>query len=336
MDKTKKNQHKFFSFTELQRQRNYFEYYYDEMMSYYLLNPMTGEKIMHTNYDLIDRAQSLWTEPIRPNYIASAEALMSNNVHSIILQPQTYQSRRRGIYRRFRGFRSQKDAANHIITVARGYLARKLVRQLIRQRYCKIFDPSTKLYYFQDNHDPNAETSWYKPRLAYIDDILVNNILDANDYMQGMKYSDRNGIDGPYYQLSRCGKGRKTRAIHNAFLYSHPLRDVAVTRHEQIDIDTLAIGSVVPWLDKSALVDVRMTEYEYIRTVESSKDWGKIIDCMKAYAENEYVQVYGFFSLAKNDVPMDSFGLLDLVSMPSLYIDIYIRSYNLDHWLTEC
>jgi hypothetical protein len=320
MGPPKKVQNRILSYGELQRQRNYFEYRYDEqMLSYYLLNPMTGEKIPQTNYDLIDRAMSIWIEPVRPNYIASAEAIMSSNVHSIILNPQTYQARRRGVYRRFRGYRSQYDAASHIITVARGFLARKRVRQLIRQRYCKVFDPNTKLYYFQDNHDPNAETSWYKPRLAYIDDILVNNILDADDYMQGAKYSDRSGIDGPYYRLGRCGKAMKSRAEHSAFLDKNPKRESAVTRHEQIDLESIQIGSVIAWLDKSALVDVQMTDYEFMRTVESAKDWGRVIECMRSEPDNEYIQLYGFFSFAKNEVPVDSSGLLDLVSHRSIH-----------------
>lgn len=301
------------SYSDLQRQRNYFEYRYDERtLTYYLFNPITGEKILHTDYDNVDRSQSLWMEPTKPFFTATRDTVSSSVHNSIILTPPSYTSRQYGscVYRRFRGWKNTTLAANHIVTVARGFLARLVVRNWIKRRYCKVYDPNTQLYYFQDCENLNSETSWYKPRFAYIDDIGTNNVLDAEDYLLGSKYSNGNILDGPYYKQTSVGKKNKARAIHHAFVPENEEKKRAVMRHSDIDLDKYPLGSVISWIDGSSVKTSIMTEYAFIRAAESAKDWSYVIHYMKQEAKNQLILIYGFSSFAKSFVPVDNSGLL--------------------------
>lgn len=119
----------------------------------------------------------------------------SNNVETIELYPEFYASRRWGV-RKFYGYdNNQEAAANHIITVMRGFMARLGLRRYFRARYqlqeCKY---SGYLYYV-DKYQPQEDTNWFKPRLAFPGDIQLSTALvaiDPDDPMQGKKYSRLN------------------------------------------------------------------------------------------------------------------------------------------------
>ena len=312
----KKNQvKKKLTFYEQERQRNYFEYRFDEdNICHFLFNPITGEKLPHTDYDVVDRAKSLWCTPTKPNLRAPKDR--DAHVYSVILCSVPYQSRVFGacVYRRFRGWKTKILAANHIVTVSKGFLSRQLVRRMICKRFYKVLDTPTQLYYFQDNFDNSKETSWYKPRLAYGDNIFTNTFLNS-EYVIPSKYSYQNVLQGPYYKLSSCGKANKTRAVNHAFIPKNEVNESPVISHSEIDLDKSAIGSIISWIDGSTTVNMVMTEYEYIRTAESTNDWSRVIKYMTQDTSNSFLQIYGFFSFSKSFVPVDNSGLLHPVRL---------------------
>jgi hypothetical protein len=155
--------------------------------------------------------------------------------------------------RDFDGWGSKEAAALHLTAVARGFLARKRLSHNFRQRYSTLACPFSSYLYFLDSEHPQAETSWYKPRLALPDDIRPYEVIDEEDFMRGKKFSDINFAAGPLYTTGKFGKGSKIHAIASIEAFHKPnlWRDQAINTVEAIDIETSPLGSIIAWLDGS-------------------------------------------------------------------------------------
>lgn len=284
---------------------DYFEYRMNsDGYSYYLFNPYTGETLFNIELEGIDRTKSLWC-PVEKN--------ISKNTQSIGLYPEFYGSRRWG-RRPFKGWNTDEDAATHIAAVARGFLARRRLSSYFKGRYCKILSPETGYYYFYDSQNPNSEPSWFKPLLAFPDDIGLYIEEDPEDYLKMDKYSYHDYKYGPYLHLDALGKGTVARTHHEAFIPVNPWRDIAVNRQEDIDLEKAPLGSIIAWLEDSKAIAILIDEYAQMRAAIAENNWGRVLHYMEKSPDNNICQIFGYFSFAKSDIPLDSTGILSFVS----------------------
>lgn len=110
-------------------------------------NPYTGETILETNMEFLDRKWSYWALP---------DKYPKHEARNIQLLPEFYLSRRWG-RRKFQGYVDVEAAAAHIVTVARGFLARLHLKQYYRARYYKVLDKNSSYFYFIDRLDQSGE-----------------------------------------------------------------------------------------------------------------------------------------------------------------------------------
>jgi hypothetical protein len=280
---------------------------------YYLFNPWTGETIFNTK--ILDRSISLWVEP---------EKYPSDNAVNTFIYPEYYASRRWG-RRKFLGFNSFDDAATHICSVARGFLARQRLRLLFRSRFYTSIDKFSGYYYFVDSKYPEVEPTWYKPRLAFPDDIKPFVGFDPDDYMNGDKFSNHDHTRGPFLKVAGLSKINKIKPKHNVFFIENKIRENALKKYEDIDIDNISFNSVLPWMDSLKVVDLKINEYHIMRTAICDNNWNRVLIYMKKYSDNIYIQIFGFNCFAKSEIPLDSFKNINDVMLLFLFYFVFLR-----------
>lgn len=310
------------NFADIRRKWNIFEYRWsDETDSYYMFNPWTGETIFDTNLELLDRTKSMWAPP---------EKYPSENAVTVSIYPEFYASRRWG-RRRFTGWESEYAAATMIAALVRGYLARLLLRRIFKERFILEFDANSGYYYFIDTENRHLDTSWYKPLLAFPNDIELIPVEDPEDYMRGNKFSKQDTTVGPFLKIAGPNKHMTTRAEQSAFLVRNEWRDTALSSYEEIDVDKVPIGSVIPWMLGMKCGSLLVTEFHAVRAAITNGNWSRTLQFMKSNSDNILIQIYGFHSFSKTEVPLDDSGLLNFVSLllrGSLFIIILSCTSN--------
>jgi len=300
-------------YSEKKRRYDHFEYRWDSNNNaFYLFNPYTGETIMSANVELVHRLTSLWAPP---------EKYPSTHAETIQLLPEWYLSRRWG-RRRFNGWASADAAAVHMTAIARGFLTRLWLKRYYQSRYYKVLD-STGYYYFIDTYYPDQEAKWYKPLLAFPDDIQPLEVENPNDYLKGKKFSKSSFDQGPFLKVCGLSKHDVGRAECDSFLIPNPIRDHALKHYEDIDLDCLPLGEVVAWMDSDKLSSLVLNEFHYIRAAICHNNWDRVLSIMKEHPENLNIQIFGFHSFSKTTVPMDVSGYIDYVSHNNLTILSY-------------
>eukprot|EP00601_Ochromonadales_sp_CCMP2298_P012767 CAMPEP_0173268220 /NCGR_PEP_ID=MMETSP1142-20121109/30201_1 /TAXON_ID=483371 /ORGANISM="non described non described, Strain CCMP2298" /LENGTH=559 /DNA_ID=CAMNT_0014204429 /DNA_START=186 /DNA_END=1862 /DNA_ORIENTATION=- len=285
-------------YSEIKRRYDSFEYRWSkESKSYYMFNPWTGETIFDTNLEMLDRRMSMWAEP---------DSIPSMKAQNAVLYPEFYASRRWG-RRRFPGW----DSDVHIASVARGFLARMWMRRYYRARFHTKSDKFSGYYYFVDSLNPDLDTTWFKPRLAFPGDVLLLKEEDALDYMKGEKYSRQDFKLGPLFKVSGLNRADKVRSELTAFYVENPWKTQAIRSYEEIDLENTPIGAVVSWMDGEFAGELRMTPFTLVRTALANEGWAGVLRVMDEEADNFIVQLYGIHSFAKTDVPLDVSLLLD-------------------------
>lgn len=292
-------------YSEYKRRQDCFEYRWDKTRgSYFLFNPWTGETIFSTSLELLNRQYSMWGPP---------DKYPSKSSQNIQLFPENYCSRRWG-RRRFHGWESPEAAAVHITAVARGFLARLYLRRYFQERYYLKLDPFSGYYYFFDTFFPEADTSWYKPRLAFFDDIKVYVPPDPDDYLQGNRYSKLDFRVGPLIKVVGLNKLDAGRADVGAFLIANPERQAAIRRYEEFDLENISVGDDVIIFDGHRPTHLQINEYHIMRAAICENNWARTIEYMRRFPDNLLIQLYGFHNFAKSEVPMDGSGVIDYVS----------------------
>jgi hypothetical protein len=298
------------SYVEIKRRYDCFEYRWNsQTRQYYLFNPWTGETIFDTNLEMLDRSKSMWATPDR---------FPSEHAQNVQLYPEFYSSRRWG-RRKFIGWETNDAAAVHIAAVARGFLARNALRRYYRARYYTKVDHFSGYYYFVDNMNPDEDTNWYKPRLAFPDDILPYSEDDPEDYMKGDKYSRQNFTLGPVYVVGGLNKHDVVRADLAAFYVENKWRNAAVGTFKEIDLENASLGSVVAWMEGTKATKLHMNSFNTIRASLTKYGWSGVIQCMNSYPEDIVMQMYGFHSFSKTEVPMESCDILSFVSFDFVF-----------------
>jgi len=288
-------------YSEIKRRNDCFEYRWNiETQGYYLFNPWTGETIFDTNLELLDRGKSMWAMPDR---------FPSSKAQNVMLYPEFYGSRRWG-RRRFNGWSSEAAAAIHITAVGRGFLARQALRRYYRERFFTKTDQFSGYFYFVDRMNPDQDTTWWKPILAFPNDILPLVEDDPEDYMKGKKYSRQDFTLGPIFKVSGLNKSVKSRAKLEAFYAENSWKQQAVKKFEDIDMDQTPVGSVIAWMDGEFASSLRMSPFNMIRTALTTEGWGGVLRLMKASPDDIVIQLYGYHSFGKTHVPIDVSGLL--------------------------
>lgn len=291
-------------FDEIKRRYDCFEYRWNtESQGYYLFNPWTGETIFDTNLEVLDRGRSMWAAP---------DKFPSDKAQTVSLYPEFYCSRRWG-RRRFSGFATFEDAATHIAAVGRGYIARKALRRYYRARYHTKVDNFSGYFFFVDNLNPEMDTVWYKPRLAFPDDILPLVEEDPEDYMKGKKYSRQDFTKGPIYKVAGLNKANLARADLAAFYIENDWRKQAVATYKDIDLTKGTKDSVIAWMEGGKATKLRMDSFNTVRTSLTQGGWRAVLQCMQDHSDDLVMQMYGFHSFSKTDVPIDVSGILAFV-----------------------
>ena len=310
------------------RKYNYFEYRYDRYAkNYFLFNPWTGE----TNFGnaaYVDRKQSSWAP--------KEDHPSTTTVHTVML-PEFYQSRCWG-RRAYHGwttdcrcfpFEQQLHlAATHIAAVYRGYVAREAMKRYYKLRYYKKLDIHSGYYYYYDtfNTDYEVETSWYKPLLAFPDDILVYKPEDVDDYLHGEKYSGMGFEWGPYCKREGLKRSGLIRAEHIAFLKPNAWRDAAVVTPAQIDVvNTFPLGSLVPVMDELKDIEYKIDDYSIVRSAIANNDWKRVLYIMHLHSDRILIQIYGLLAFAKSWVPLDKkAGILEVEAKEVFDLCLYL------------
>ena len=301
-------------YSDILKKYNQFEtrWNFEEEKTYYY-NPYTGETVTPDEYGYMNRLYSLWSPTEKPSKFTDRITVLS----------EVYAARQWG-RRRFLPFEDEESAAFHITAVARGFLTRLEIRRYYQQRYSKILDTASGYYYFQDNYFPDTPPAWYKPRLAFPDDIEVYEYEpdDPADFMRGKhnKYTYKGFITGPYLKRQLGGIGVKhTERAHNGhFLFVNPLRPGALVSPNEVDLEATPIGAVIRMMDGLSPKEVVVTDYLAIRRACCCDNCDMIIDIMDQYSSRPLVLVYGFMALSKIIVPLDTTGALTFSARKAL------------------
>ena len=293
-------------YSEQKRRWNCFEYRWNsETQTYYLFNAWTGETIFDKDASMTDRRKSMWATP---------EKFPSERSQTVDLYPEFYASRRWG-RRRFNGWHSEDEAATHISAVIRGFFARKLLRAIFQERFYTKVDSFSGYLFFVDRNRLEAETTWFKPILAFPGDIKPLKEDDPEDYMHGYKYSKQNFKVGPFMNVSGLNKEDKVRTDVEAFIVKSAWRDAALHGYREIDLETASVGSIISWMDGTKASQLMLSEFHLMRAaVASESGWDSILYYMRHFPEDIVIQIYGYYSFSKTDVPIDESGLLSYVS----------------------
>lgn len=291
-------------YSEIKRRYDYFEYRWDTSNgAYYLFNPWTGETIFSTNLQVLNRQKSMW---------AKAEKYPTNSARFIQLHPEFYMSKQWG-RRKFAPFVSSDRAAIVIQALARGFLVRLRLRYYYRSRFYTMVDPFSGYLYFVDRENFDAETRWYKPRLAFADDILPLAVEDPDDYMKGQRFSKQDFKVGPLIKVAGLSKVEQDRADIEVFLVKNELRTIACRRYSDIDLEQFNFYDLVLWMDGAKLTSINLNEYHFMRTAVEGGNWHSLLHYMEAFPDNTLVQLFGFLGFAKTDVPLESVLQIDQV-----------------------
>jgi hypothetical protein len=159
-----------FSFDGIMRTNNEFE---DDSQSE-LFNRWTGEILVADEHndpnfpDTIDRAYSFWRDTSSSYFYSSQGYIQS-------LLPQPYLSRIWGVRPALGWSEGDFHAPSvQISSLIRGFLVRRKLRIIYRERFKKYLCPTSGYYYFEDL--VTEAISWYKPRLARFEDMLSSSL----------------------------------------------------------------------------------------------------------------------------------------------------------------
>jgi hypothetical protein len=266
----------------------------------YLVNNYTGETVFGTDTGLVDRTKSMWM-PVDRRTRAG--------IVIVHMYPCYYQSRRWG-RRPFEGWSSPDAAATMIAAATRGYQARLALRKYFNRRYFKRPCQFSGYFYFYDtlNEDPNVETKWYKPILAFPDDIDEYVEDDPEDYMKGGKKSNLGFERGPYTVREGIQKHKLARAKTQAFIKPDPRRTEALTKVDEIDIDKTPLGSVIAWMDGAKTVSLYIDDYTNMRVAAQENNWKLTLHFMELYKSRPLSHVYALQNIAKMKMEIEKDG----------------------------
>jgi len=181
-------------------------------------------------------------------------------------------------------------------------------------------DPSSGYFYFVDTEHPHQQTSWHKPRLAFPGDILkldtTTTVDDPDDYMKGKKYSKGDFTKGPIITIKGLNKADKSRTTNLEAFYAHnDWRSKAIRKYNEIDLDNIEMSTVIAWFDNYKATELELSSFNIVRASFEISGWDGVLRSMRAHPENLTIQIYGFYTFAKSDVPLDHSGVLDFVSI---------------------
>lgn len=304
---------------EYRRRIDTFEYRLGSKREYYLFNPYTGETIFDVNNAGIkSRRDSMWFPP---------DKYPSVNAETTLLYPEYYASRRWG-RRKFYGWADEVAPIIHIQAVVRGGLVRKRLRLYYRKRYDLQICKFSGYYFYFDRENPEEDTTWHKPYLAFPLDILYSaaKVIDPDDPLKGEKHSQLDFERGPYNVVKGLSKNDKARADHGHFFKPNPWRDSAINKYDDIDLEHSGVGAIVAWMDGCKGSAIEINEYHIMRAAICGNNWDRVLKIMKADPNNLLIWIYGFHSFSKMEVPLDSTGIIDFCTSDAMGLCVDVLS----------
>ncbi len=309
---------------------NTFEYRWNKQEGhYYLFNPYTGETILGTNYDNINRTDSMWAKP---------DKVPSREAYTMTLYKESYKSRLWGV-RRYSLPMDPDRAVTVISSCVRAHWCRSHLREYYRERYYLKTCPFSGYDYFVDEwtttSDGSAATSWHKPILARPLDIQVRAEFDPDDHMRdGYKYSMRSFEKGPYISQGSLGKGNVTRVPQKAFQITSEWRSSALSKNNEIPVDA-ELGTVIAWFDGLKTMPLTISHYLQARVTICSGDWDATLALWDRQPDHILTRLYCLHSFQKTEIPMDgssiSFAAAEVLRrIIEAFEDRYHPSSNLE------
>lgn len=168
-----------------------------------------------------------------------------------------------------------------------------------------------------DDHEVTVLLSSFLPLAG---DILkldtTTTVDDPDDYMKGKKYSKGDFTKGPIITIKGLNKADKSRTTNLEAFYAHnEWRSKAIRKYNEIDLDNIEMGTVIAWFDNYKATELELSSFNIVRASFEISGWDGVLRSMRAHPENLTIQIYGFYTFAKSDVPLDHSGVLDFVSM---------------------
>lgn len=180
-------------------------------------------------------------------------------------------------------------------------------------------------FFFVDHMNPDEDTKWYKPLLAFPDDILPFVEEDTEDYMKGKKYSRQNFTLGPMYKVAGLNKGDLARSELAAFFVPNTWREQAVASYSDIDIDHASVGTVIAWMEGTKATKLTISQFNFVRVALTRDGWAGVVSVMNQHPFDTVLQMYGFHSFSKSFVPIDDAGILSFVSTCCFSVSLRIN-----------
>jgi hypothetical protein len=184
-------------------------------------------------------------------------------------------------------------------------MARRRLSNYFGTRYSTILCLYTGYYYFHDSENPDAETSWHKPRLAFPTDIQPFVYNDPEAYMKDAKYSQWDYAKGPFITRAGMTKGSTKRVKTIAFIKPNPWRDIALKDPSEIDLDITPIDSIIAWMDGEKAISLRIDEYARMKAAICGNNWELVLRFMRENPDNIFTQIYGLYSFSKSEIRLD-------------------------------
>ena len=139
---------------------------------------------------------------------------------------------------------------------------------------------------------------------------------DPDDYLHGKKYSKGDFAKGPIITIKGLSKGNKSRTTNLEAFYAHnEWRANAIRKYNEIDLDHIAIGTVIAWFDNYKATELEVSSFNVVRASFEISGWDGVLRCMRTHPDDLTIQIYGFYTFAKSAVPLDHSGVLDFVSV---------------------
>jgi len=263
-----------------------FEQRFDQTTgSYYLYNPYTGELI--TDTATLDRYASTWVLP--DPHVEVRELPGGTNAFRQVIYPQLYSS----TYKKKKFVKGQVDkhkAAVLLTAMARGFVQRRRIRYLHKERYHRCYDSFNECCYFLDLR--TNESSWYKPLLAHPFSIQPppTDVRPDREDMSG----------GPLNQKSF---GTGTTKVPKKPLTDPNKVDAEATAREPEVIDlNLDFLIVSMWIDENV---PKLHKMEPIYECYQKNNWPEMFRYLLTYCDDDLVTLFTFHALARMHIPLE-------------------------------
>ncbi len=254
--------------------------------TYYLYNPYSGEVI--TDMGTADRSVSTWILPDPHMHVrdlpGGASAFMQ------VIYPHWYAStHKKRKWERGKYAKDKNLAAVVLTALARGFIQRRRMRHIHKQRYHRCYDTFNECCYFLDTW--TNETSWYKPLLAHV--------FSIQPPPTDVRPDQEDISSGPLNQKS-FGKGT-TKVPPKPLTVGGDTREPTAREPEIINLD-LDFLIVSMWLDENV---PKLHKMEPLYECYQKCNWTEMYRYLLTYCDDDLVTLFVLHAMARMTIPLE-------------------------------